>query len=362
VAESNRVVDLVQSRINEFLLARQLILSAVSSDLAPLADFSRQFLSGGKRFRATFCYWGAASVGPLSEAGLATVISAASALEVFHAAALVHDDIIDNSDTRRGAASAHKLFESMHGQSGWAGSDEDYGLAAATLLGDLMLGWSDELLDEGLDLIADRTAARRARDEFNRMRTEVTAGQYLDILEERAWLVQPEVELLDRALRVITFKSAKYSVQAPLQIGAALAGGSASQLAALGAFGLPLGIAYQLRDDLLGVFGDSAVTGKPSGDDLREGKRTVLIALARRELDADARDRLDRQLGDPELSASQIESLQNVIRTSGAVGEVEDLITGHVNTALAALSDAPLVAEAKQELAALTAKVTRRAF
>jgi geranylgeranyl diphosphate synthase type I len=225
-----------------------------------------------------------------------------------------------------------------------------------------MLGWSDELLDEGLDLIADRTAARRARDEFNRMRTEVTAGQYLDILEERAWLVQPEVELLDRALRVITFKSAKYSVQAPLQIGAALAGGSASQLAALGAFGLPLGIAYQLRDDLLGVFGDSTVTGKPSGDDLREGKRTVLIALARRELDADARHRLDRQLGDPELSASQIESLQNVIRTSGAVGEVEDLITGHVNTALAVLSDAPLVEEAKQELAALTAKVTRRAF
>jgi geranylgeranyl diphosphate synthase type I len=343
-------------------LARQLILSAVSSDLAPLADFSRQFLSGGKRFRATFCYWGAASVGPLSEPGLSTVISAASALEVFHAAALVHDDIIDNSDTRRGAASAHKLFESMHGQSGWAGSDDDFGRAAATLLGDLILGWSDELLDEGLDLVADRAAARRARDEFNRMRTEVTAGQYLDILEERAWLVQPEAELLDRALRVITFKSAKYSVQAPLKIGAALAGGTASQLAALGAFGLPLGIAYQLRDDVLGVFGDSAVTGKPSGDDLREGKRTVLIALARSELDADARGRLDRQLGDPELSASQIESLQNVIRTSGAVDKVEDLITGHVNTALAALRDAPLVEEAKQELAALTAKVTRRAF
>jgi geranylgeranyl diphosphate synthase, type I len=362
VTESNRVVDLVQSRINEFLLARQLILSAVSSDLAPLADFSRQFLSGGKRFRATFCYWGAASVGPLSEAGLATAISAASALEVFHAAALVHDDIIDNSDTRRGAASAHKLFEGMHGQSGWAGSDADYGRAAATLLGDLMLGWSDELLDEGLDLLADRPAARRARDEFNRMRTEVTAGQYLDILEERAWLVQPEAELLERALRVITFKSAKYSVQAPLQIGAALAGGTDRQLAALGEFGLPLGIAYQLRDDLLGVFGDSAVTGKPSGDDLREGKRTVLIALARRELDPEARGRLDRALGDAGLTIPQIESLQGVIQGSGAVDQVEGLISRHVHTALAALDDAPLADDAKQELAALTEKVTRRAF
>jgi geranylgeranyl diphosphate synthase type I len=362
VAESNRVVDLVQSRINEFLLARQLILSAVSSDLAPLADFSRQFLSGGKRFRATFCYWGAASVGPLSEAGLDATISAAGALEVFHAAALIHDDIIDNSDTRRGAASAHKLFEGMHRTSGWAGSDQGYGRAAATLLGDLVLGWSDELLDEGLDQVVDRSAARRARDEFNRMRTEVTAGQYLDILEEQAWLVQPEAELLDRALRVITFKSAKYSVQAPLQIGAALAGGTAEQLAALGTFGLPLGIAYQLRDDLLGVFGDSEVTGKPSGDDLREGKRTVLIALARRALGAEARERLDRKLGDPGVADSEIGELQDLIAGSGAVDQTEELISGHVREALAALQDAPLDEDAKRELAALTEKVTRRAF
>ncbi|MGO4692342.1 polyprenyl synthetase family protein [Glaciibacter sp. 2TAF33] len=362
MAESNRVVDLVQSRINEFLVARQPILVSVSPDLAPLADFSRQFLSAGKRFRATFCYWGATSVGPLSEGALAATISAAGALEVFHAAALVHDDIIDNSDTRRGAASAHKLFEGMHRQSGWAGSDEGYGRAAATLLGDLMLGWSDELLDEGLELVADRDAARRARDEFNRMRTEVTAGQYLDILEEQAWLVQPEAELQDRAMRVITFKSAKYSVQAPLQIGAALAGGTDEQLAALGAFGLPLGIAYQLRDDLLGVFGDSEVTGKPSGDDLREGKRTVLVALARRALDARARARLDGELGDPALTASQISALQDVIAGSGAVERTEELITGHVREAMAALRDAPMDAGAKQELAALTEKVTRRDF
>ena len=263
-------------------------MSSISPDLRPLIDFSRQFLRGGKRFRAQFCYWGAQSVvssGSVAEnrdgervsPGLSATVSAASSLEIFHAAALVHDDIIDNSDTRRGTASAHKLFESLHAESGWAGDSVDFGRASAILLGDLMLGWSDELLDEGLAEVADQAAARRARLEFNRMRTEVTAGQYLDILEERAWLTQPEDELLDRAMRVIVYKSAKYSIQAPLVIGAALAGGSDDQLDSLRAFGLPLGIAFQLRDDVLGVFGDALVTGKPSGDDLREGKRTVLI-------------------------------------------------------------------------------------
>ncbi|TFB69684.1 polyprenyl synthetase family protein [Cryobacterium glaciale] len=390
--ESKRLVDLVQSRIDEYLMSREPIVTLISPDLAPLIDYSRQFLSGGKRFRAQFCYWGAQSVLPPDSGpnrgrpagsepaavstdeggasaapaptadGLAAVVSAASALEIFHAAALVHDDIIDNSDTRRGAPSAHKLFERLHESEGWAGDPVSFGRASAILLGDLLLGWSDELLDEGLWELADQSAARRARLEFNHMRTEVTAGQYLDILEERAWLAQPEAELLDRALRVIVYKSAKYSVQAPLVIGAALAGASTAQLNALRAFGLPLGMAYQLRDDLLGVFGDSAVTGKPSGDDLTEGKRTVLIALAReRQGDAD-RASLDAQLGDPTLDAGQIRALQQVISASGAVERVEALIESQVVEAVAALESAPISAEARQKLLDLTERVTRRAF
>jgi len=249
----------------------------------------------------------------------------------------------------------------MHGENAWAGSRSEFGRAAGILLGDLLLGWSDELLDEGLDAAPDQTAARLARAEFNRMRTEVTAGQYLDILEERAWLTQPEAELLDRALRVIVYKSAKYSVQAPLVIGAALAGASRAQLDTLRAFGLPLGIAYQLRDDLLGVFGDAAVTGKPSGDDLREGKRTVLVALARQGLSDATRHDLDEQLGDPTLDEPRIAALQRVILASGAVDRVEALIEANVAEAVLALEDSPIDQNAREQLRSLVERVTRRA-
>ena len=189
---------------------------------------------------------------------------------------------MDNSDTRRGAPSAHRRFETTHGERGWSGDATAFGDSSALLLGDLLLGWSDELFDAGTGMLASREHGLAGRAEFNRMRTEVTAGQYLDILEEASWPTHPETEALSRAHRVIVYKSAKYSVEAPLAIGAALGGATPAQLAALREFGLPLGVAYQLRDDLLGVFGDPEVTGKPAGDDLREGKRTVLIAIARR--------------------------------------------------------------------------------
>ncbi len=369
MAESTRLVDLVQSRIDEFLGVREPIVTAISPDLTALAGFSRQFLSGGKRFRALFCYWGSRSIlaGPgTPDSGAdgvpGAVVSTASALEIFHAAALIHDDIIDNSDTRRGSASAHRLFEGMHAENRWSGASAGYGRAAAILLGDLMLGWSDELLDEGLSELADPAVARTARAEFNRMRTEVTAGQYLDILEEQAWTTMPESDLRDRALRVIVYKSAKYSVQAPLAIGAALSGASAAQLDALRSFGLPLGIAYQLRDDLLGVFGDAAVTGKPSGDDLREGKRTVLVALARDAVGEEDRRLLDTLVGDPGLDESKVAALQHTIRASGAVDQVEELIDGYVNDALTVLDSAPIRDAAKAELRELTRTVIRRDF
>ncbi|MET0956552.1 MAG: polyprenyl synthetase family protein, partial [Cryobacterium sp.] len=213
-----------------------------------------------------------------------------------------------------------------------------------------------------LDDAPDRTRARRARAQFNLMRTEVTAGQYLDILEERAWLTQPEAELLDRAIRVIVFKSAKYSVQAPLVIGAALAGADDEHLDVLRAFGLPLGIAYQLRDDLLGVFGDAVVTGKPSGDDLREGKRTVLIALARERLDAAALGTMDRLLGRDDLTPEQIAALQQMIVDSGAVDRVETLIQQNVTQALATLAGSPVAPAVVAALTDFAGTVTRRAF
>ncbi|CAN5153416.1 polyprenyl synthetase family protein [soil metagenome] len=371
MAESTRLVDLVQTRIDAFMTERDEQIRSITPDLDHFVGFSRDFLTGGKRFRALFCYWGWQAVQSLGDEldplprhstddELASVVLAATALEVFHAAALVHDDIMDNSDTRRGAASAHKRFESVHADGEWTGDSAAFGTSAALLLGDLLLGWSDELLDDGLELLTDRRAARAARVAFNEMRTEVTLGQYLDILEESSWLRRDEEELLQRAHRVIVYKSAKYSVEAPLAIGGALGGATAEQSAALRAFGLPLGIAYQLRDDLLGVFGDPAVTGKPSGDDLREGKRTILIALARPALPGSVRNLLDELLGDPDLDQQQIELLQRAIIDSGAVDKVERVISRNVAKAIEAITDAPLSTAARTQLVQLAHTVSRR--
>jgi len=290
----------------------------------------------------------------------APIVSVASALEIFHAAALVHDDIMDNSDLRRGRPSLHRSFEALHREQGWTGSGRQFGDAAALLIGDLLLAWSDELFESGAAQVLDRDAAAAARAQFALMRTEVTVGQYLDMLEEASWRTRPEAELLPRAHRVIVYKSAKYSVEAPLTIGASLAEASLPQVAALRAFGLPLGVAFQLRDDLLGVFGDPSVTGKPAGDDLREGKRTVLVTLARQNLPASAARLFDELLGDDALDEQQIVVLQNAVRDSGAVEQVERIIARNVEAATAALVDAPLARSARDELAALADSVTAR--
>jgi len=369
VAHGSRLVDLVHERIEDFLAERTSILREISPDLEPLDAFSRRFLSGGKRFRALFCYWGWEAVGgrgfdPFAAEGgrdKFPVVSAASALELFHAAALLHDDIIDNSDTRRGAPSAHRVFEAQHVDSAWAGSASEYGRAAAVLLGDLLLGWSDELLDDGLAALPAGTAARSARLEFDRMRTEVTVGQYLDILEERAWVAMPDDAQRARAERVVVFKSAKYSIEAPLLIGGAIAGATPAELDALRAFGLPLGIAFQLRDDLLGVYGDPSVTGKPAGDDLREGKRTVLVAIARERLPSPQRDVLDELLGDPALDDEQVRVLQHSLQDCGAVDEVERIIATRTVEATRALESAAFDRDASVALADLAEAVTRRA-
>jgi len=369
---STRLVDVIQARIDDFLVERGPLVSGIAPELEVFVDYSAALLKGGKRFRALFCYWGWNAVGagrdgfdPLEQLepprDLAGVVDVATGLELFHAAALVHDDIMDRSDTRRGNPSAHKRFESLHARGGWAGSAQDFGVSGGLLLGDLLLGWSDELITDGLSLLDSRVWARAGRLEFNRMRTEVTVGQYLDILEERSWATTEERDQLSRAHRVLVYKSAKYSVEAPLTIGGAMGGASPAQLAALRAFGLPLGIAYQLRDDVLGVFGDPEVTGKPAGDDLREGKRTVLIALARADLPPTSVRLFDELLGDPDLDPGQIRMLQSTLVDSGALEKVERMITHNVELARTALGGAPLTSESIAMLGELTDTVINRA-
>ncbi|HJR40176.1 MAG TPA: polyprenyl synthetase family protein, partial [Nocardioidaceae bacterium] len=308
--------DAVQAALDTFIDDQARRLEPLGHDAARLVEAAHRSVAGGKRFRAAFCYWGYHAVAE-STSDRAAVIKAAAALELLHASALVHDDYMDASDTRRGRPATHKEFEAFHREHGWDGDPEQYGAAAAILLGDLLLSWADEMLRTcGLD----HDVVRAALDFFDTTRSEVIAGQFLDVS------VQARGESdVDVAMRVLRYKSAKYPIERPLHVGAALAGADAGTLAALTGFGLPLGEAFQLRDDLLGVFGDSSVTGKPVGDDLREGKLTSLIAAAATRVDADGA-RLLEQLGHSTLDDSDIRALQRVLEASGARAEIETAI------------------------------------
>lgn len=353
----------IQERIDEILNLQASELADLGPDIQPLLVHARAFLTGGKRLRARFaaaaysCVAGA--IDPLLDEVPNHVIDAAVALELFHAAALIHDDIIDRSDTRRGQPSTHRSFSSLHTQHGWRSNADNFGVAAAILIGDLLQSWADEVFDSALDGLAP-AAARSARTHFNRMRTEVAAGQYLDVLEEQMGALGLESEELERATRILVYKSAKYSVEAPLLIGAAIAGASDQQEQTFADFGLPIGVAFQLRDDVLGVFGDAEVTGKPAGDDLREGKRTVLVGLTRQHLPTSAKRVFDELLGDPHLTDEQVAMLQRTMVDSGSLASVEEMIDGNVARALDAISASNFNAASVAELRALADRATRR--
>ncbi|HEX6150241.1 polyprenyl synthetase family protein [Nocardioides sp.] len=342
--------DSVQDVLDEFLDEMADRLSPLGPDAARLLAAGRAAVRGGKRFRAAFCYWGYRAVQPDAE-DERSLLRACAALELLHASALVHDDFMDASDTRRGRPAVHRAFESEHRSVGWRGDPEQYGAAAAVLLGDLLLSWSEELLRRcGLPL--ERVAT--AMGLFDLCRTEVITGQFLDVSVQARGRADVEA-----AMTVLRYKSAKYSIERPLHIGAALAGATDGQLSDLSAYGLPLGEAFQLRDDLLGVFGDSDTTGKPAGDDLEEGKRTVLVALA---LDAapeaDAR-LLDASLGS-KLDDELLGELRRIIDASGAHTQVEAVIEELVEVSLAALDRASVSDEARVVLRELAAAATDR--
>jgi len=355
-------VEAVRERVNgalaEFMAGQSELLARISADLGPVSDALRDFLlDGGKRLRPAFCYWGWRGAGGAADSQ--GIERAAAALELLQASALVHDDLMDRSDTRRGLPSVHRRFENLHRERGWRGDREQYGASAAVLLGDLLLIWCDELFQRsGLP----DAAVRAAKPAFDLMRTEVMLGQYLDVLEPVAG-DSTDAGSLDRAQTVLHYKSAKYTIERPLQVGALLAGGGPALVDALSAFGLPLGEAFQLRDDLLGVFGDPAVTGKPAGDDLREGKRTLLIAHAMRGLSpADARH-LDERLGAPDLTPGEIPALRTLVERSGAADLVEHRIDDLMTRALAALEAAPLTpGPARHVLHSLAEAATARKY
>ena len=342
-------------------------LPHIADDADALTDVAETFLQSGKRFRARLAYWGwrsAITFGDLTvdheqSPELERVVALATGLELFHAAALVHDDIIDNSDTRRGVTSAHRQFERHHIDGRFAGSAQHYGLSGSILLGDLLLAWADDHFF-GAALGLDVETTGRYREELRIMRSDVTAGQFLDNHDSVAWRNISNDDAVDRAHRVVTYKSAKYSVEEPLVLGAILGGADEALVSGLRRFALPLGIAFQLRDDMLGVFGDEATTGKPAGDDLREGKRTVMLAFARQAADPSTVAVFDELLGDPTLSPDQIEMLRSTLHVTGAVEKTEALIAQSRDESLSALAELGVDSSVERELHSLVDAITVR--
>ncbi|ABY24235.1 dimethylallyltransferase [Renibacterium salmoninarum ATCC 33209] len=322
--------------LQEFLAVKRNELAEISVDAPALIDTISGLVTGGKRMRALLCYWGWRGAGGNPETS-SPITTAGAALELFQAAALIHDDIIDRSDIRRGAPSVHRQFSQLHQRQRWALDPERFGHAAAILAGDLCLSFSEEVFSS-----INVPAPQKARSVFNTMRAEVMAGQYLDILEEVAGPSRGPENAVERAQSIIRYKSAKYSSEHPLVLGGALAGADANLLSGYSAFALPLGEAFQLRDDMLGVFGDPATTGKPAGDDLREGKRTVLIGYTLRLADSDQADFVDQRLGIPDLGEADIEQIRSIMVGCGAVAATEDLIGRYSDTAFEALDSLPI--------------------
>jgi geranylgeranyl diphosphate synthase type I len=335
------VVARVDAALANFLDGRASAFARLGEDLVPVIGAARTLvLDGGKRLRPTFVYWGWRTVCDAA-ADDDALITAAASLELLHACALVHDDVMDASDTRRGRPSAHAAFARLHREQAWSGDADVFGTAAAIVLGDLLLSWADEMF-------ASARASAQARGVYDEMRQLVMAGQYLDVLSQARGAFSAE-----EALRVIEFKTSKYTIEGPLHLGAAIAGAPPVVFGVLSRYGLALGEAFQLRDDVLGVFGDPSVTGKPAGDDLREGKHTLLTALAMDAADDVQATALRSGLGDRHLDDEQIAQLRDVIVTTGALDQVEARIASRAGIARDALDSPAISSAARDTLAAL---------
>lgn len=354
----------VDGHLDRWLADQRALLTELASASVEMLDAAARMLAGGKRVRAALCYWSARAHG--AQQGSAAALAAlrvGAALELFQAAALFHDDVIDDSNQRRGAATAHRHFADVHARRDWSGDPRRFGQAAAILLGDLCLIGAEAEFAAALPGLPG-AAAGRAREIFDLMRTEVSVGQYLDIrAQAQPWGLDPAADLA-AARTVIRRKSARYSVEHPMALGAAIAGADDAALDFCGEVGLPLGEAFQLRDDLLGVYGDPAVTGKPAGDDLREGKRTVLVAVAlRRALaagDDGTAELLRSKLGAADLGADDVAGLAEAVAATGAPDEVELLIEELAAPALAALGGSALAEPGRRQLTELARSAVRR--
>lgn len=334
--------------LRSFLAHNTRYLQEISPALESVGVALSEFiLESGKRLRPIFAYAGYVATG--KEPSDAE-ISAMASLELLQACALIHDDLMDRSDTRRGNPSIHRRFENHHNHHNFAGSASLFGDASAILIGDLALVWSDQMFHQ--THCAHFLPALSVHDE---MRVELMAGQFLDVYEQGQRDYNTE-----RALKIARYKSGKYTIERPLHFGAALAGAGSEFFAALSSFGLPLGEAFQLRDDMLGVFGNPEVTGKPAGDDLREGKRTVLISMTDESLSNAEKERFYSLFGREDLQQSQVDELRSMITATGADVRCEELIAHLTSQSLSALDNDLFHAQSRHLLSTLSSIATKR--
>lgn len=297
--------------------------SAVDEALTPPLDTLRALvLNGGKRLRPAFCQWGFDAVGgdPADGPTAAGMADVRCALELLHAFALAHDDIMDDSASRRGIPTTHVQWAERHGRQGWQGESRRFGESVAILVGDLAHTLANRLIaGKPLGVLAV----------WGELETELMLGQYLDVVGTAAGGVSEST-----ARRVAQLKSGRYTVARPLELGVAMAA-VPTMPKALTDYGESVGLAFQLRDDVLGVFGTEEMTGKPVGDDLREGKPTAMLAIARhrasphqlRVLDAVGRVNDD----------DDVAMIQEVLESTGARHEIENMIDSLTSTGIEAL-------------------------
>ena len=352
-AALGRVRPAVEHRLEEVLAGCRRRWEDLGRAVPEMLDTSGSVLNGGKRMRAVLGAIGCTLLSAPEHRAECLVgtdaVHLGAALELYQASALVHDDLMDGASTRRGLPAAHHAFAWEHETRGWLGHSRAFGSNGAILLGDLLLSLAGEemsaLAQAHTSSGCGDEAVGHARAAFDAMTTEVALGQYLDVRSENLplpWGQDPAAaaqRMRDDALSVVRHKSARYSVRHPLLIGALLAGMAPSSPTAkhLAEFGEEIGIAFQLRDDELGVFGSPRVTGKPAGDDLREGKRTVLLALAWGRCDDTGRKLLGSVLANTETTSNQIAEASALIEDCGARAVHEEIIATHRDAGVRAL-------------------------
>lgn len=333
-AETSTFLDGVARELSQWFTQQSRVALGIDEAAGELVQAIADLSTGGKRMRAQLLYWGWRSAGGAKDSPIP--VQAAAGLELFQSAALIHDDVIDRSDTRRSMPSVHKRLEGLHIRRRWDQEPAHFGVASAILIGDLALTWSEQLFGHALTAAGHPVEAAQG---FNLMRTEVMIGQYLDIHAEVAAADVPSDRAYRRAVDVLRYKSAKYSAEHPVALGALLAGRSEAQIAQHRKFALALGEAFQIRDDILGIYGDPETTGKPAGDDLREGKRTVVIATHFERATDDQAAAVTQVLGRAECKEDAILRARQAIQDSGALDRVEASVDTLTRTAGAGIDD-----------------------